>query len=185
MPILQLLFVARDHRDDNNRLIQLKLKHLACNTTYHVYEPLQEYRKSCPWILIISRGVHTHPIPISQKTPPRLRSVLMMVLRSLDMDLADLTPRRFLRHPIVKAFLRSLLPDITQPTLSDLHISFANRSHLKHYIDQIKNELFPKGTGWEGTPFLCRYFHFESCLKLLSERYSSSQTMSRCRSTKV
>lgn len=79
-----------------------------------------------------------------------------MVLRSLDMDLADLTPRRFLRHPIVKAFLRSLLPDITQPTLSDLHISFANRSHLKHYIDQIKNELFPKGTGWEGTtPFLC------------------------------
>jgi hypothetical protein len=43
------------------------------------------------------------------------------------------------------------LPKITIPLLSDLHISLANRSHLKAYIRRARQDSFPEGTGWKGT----------------------------------
>lgn len=36
------------------------------------------------------------------------------------------------------------------PTLSDLHVSLANRAHLGAYIEKSKETHFPAGTGWEG-----------------------------------
>ncbi|KAJ7803088.1 hypothetical protein B0H14DRAFT_2184709, partial [Mycena olivaceomarginata] len=58
--------------------------------------------------------------------------------------------RRFLRNPIVKSYLAAKFPLILAPTLSDVHISLANRSHLKAYIDQVRKALFPHGTDWKG-----------------------------------
>ncbi|KAG6820196.1 hypothetical protein H0H92_001964, partial [Tricholoma furcatifolium] len=43
-----------------------------------------------------------------------------------------------------------MLPEVPSPTLSDLHVSLANRERLKYYIDEVKKERFPLGTGWEG-----------------------------------
>ncbi|KAJ7110250.1 hypothetical protein C8R43DRAFT_904473, partial [Mycena crocata] len=61
-----------------------------------------------------------------------------------------LTPRRFIRHPIVKSFLQQRFPKINAPTLIELHTSLANRAHLKSYITQAKADLFPYGTSWKG-----------------------------------
>ncbi|KAF8218547.1 hypothetical protein L208DRAFT_1350368, partial [Tricholoma matsutake] len=65
-------------------------------------------------------------------------------------DLPDLTSWRFLQHAVLRAYLSTCFPEIAVPTLSDLHISLANRSHLKSYIKIAKEEHFPAGTGWEG-----------------------------------
>ncbi|PPQ84978.1 hypothetical protein CVT25_010531 [Psilocybe cyanescens] len=147
----------RDHRDEKQQLAQLKMCRLECKVKVHVYEPLPEYRHSCPWTLVVCRGIHTHPIPIPQKTPPSIRAEVVKLLKSLDNDLADLTPRRFIRHPITKSYLISRFPSVILPSLSSLHISLANRSHLKYYIDEVKQELFPAGTGWEGICHLKDY----------------------------
>ncbi|KAJ7776748.1 hypothetical protein B0H14DRAFT_2401533, partial [Mycena olivaceomarginata] len=83
-------------------------------------------------------------------TPSHIRSKLMDLLKDLDDDLPDLTPRRLLRHPIIKVFLSKSLPTLFNPTLADWHVSLANRSHLKAYIRQAREFHYPFGTGWRG-----------------------------------
>lgn len=142
--------LAHDHRDDEWHLVQPQLVQLPCDVKFVAYQPIEEFRTACPYILVISSGVHTHPIPLPEKTPTRVRQEVFNLLESLDGDLPDLTPRRFLRHSAVKSYLRRRFPDILNPTLIELHASLANRSHLKAYITAAKTDLFPSGTGWKG-----------------------------------
>lgn len=124
---------------------------LSCKTKFRIFEPCEDYRDACPYILVTICGKHPHPIPLPQKTPPAVRSKIFQLLERLDEDLPDLTPRKFLRHPIVKSYLRECFPDpLRIPTLIDLHVSLANRAHLDSYITQAKATHFPAGTGWEG-----------------------------------
>ncbi|KAJ7747876.1 hypothetical protein B0H14DRAFT_2541606 [Mycena olivaceomarginata] len=146
----QRLYCPHDHRDDEWHLVQPQLVQLPCDVKFVTYQPIEEFRTACPYILVISSGVHTHPIPLPEKTPTRVRQEVFNLLESLDGDLPDLTPRRFLRHPTVKSYPRRRFPDILNPTLIELHASLANRSHLKAYITAAKTDLFPSGTGWKG-----------------------------------
>ena len=141
---------AFDHRNDIGELDQPLMKRLECSVRFRVYEPLEEFRADCPYILITSFGAHSHPIPLPTKTPPTVRTQIFELLEELSEDLPDITPRRFLRHPLVRSFLASKFPQIPRPTLSDLHISLSNRSHVKAYIKQVKDIHCPLGTGWRG-----------------------------------
>lgn len=123
---------------------------LSCGTKFRTFEPLEEYRRECPYIFVTIKGEHPHPIPLPQKTPPVIRSEIFNLLANLEEDLPDLTTRRFLRHSTTKAYLRRRFPGIPQPTLIDLHVSLANRDHLRSYIERAKAKYFPAGTGWEG-----------------------------------
>lgn len=123
---------------------------LCCYSTFRCFEPLEEYRRACPQILIVCRGAHIHPVPLPSKTPPSIRTEIFELLQSLDQDLPDLTARRFLRHPITQAYLRKRFPYINSPCLADLHISLTNRSHINMYISQVQERCFPFGTGWRG-----------------------------------
>lgn len=136
------------------------MQQLDCGVIFKIYEPLPEYREQCPWALVVSSGIHTHPIPIPSKTPPLIRSEILTLLRSIETDLPDLTPRRFLRHPTLKAYLYQRLPGIHNPMISDIHPSLANRDHLRVYIDLVREEIYPKGTGWEGMCYTGRYLIF-------------------------
>ncbi|KAJ6486646.1 hypothetical protein C8R45DRAFT_930279 [Mycena sanguinolenta] len=137
-----------EHRDSENKFFQPLLVHLECKCRFRIYEPQKEYRASCPYILVISHGLHTHPIPLPEKTPPKIRSQIFKLLEGLREDLPDITPRSFLRHPTAILPARKY-PDIQTPTLSHLHSSLANRAHLGAYIDQAKKIHFPKGTDWK------------------------------------
>lgn len=123
---------------------------VQCKSTFRVYEPLEPYRSACPKVLVVCRGPHTHPIPQPLKTPPIVRLRVFRLLEKLGTDLADLTPRRFLRHSILSAHLREAFPHNPYPTPSDLHVSLSNREHLRVYILNAQNKAFPEGTGWEG-----------------------------------
>lgn len=144
-------FLANEHRGLDGMIIPQAMTHLKCNSKISMFEPLRSYRNACPMVLVICHGEHSHPIPLPAKTPPFIRSEILKMLRQLDLDLPDMTPRRFLRHGVVRTWLQGLLPQIPNPTLSDLHISLSNREHLRSYIKQAKEELFPFGTGWDGT----------------------------------
>ncbi|KAI0362906.1 hypothetical protein BV20DRAFT_1075618 [Pilatotrama ljubarskyi] len=73
-----------------------------------------------------------------------------LIPQEMARDLPDLTPRRLLRHPVLHSRLRELLPALPYPSLSDLHISLANREHLRSYLKDAKEKAFPFGTGWDG-----------------------------------
>lgn len=138
--------------------------HQRCRCKFRVFEPLPEYRESCPRILVVCHGEHQHPIPLPSKTPPAIRSEIFSLLEAVEQDLPDLTPRRLIRHPATIAFLRQRLPHIHNPTLSDLHPSLANRDHIRTYILKAQEDIFPAGTGWKGNPFPPIFF----CLSLLT-----------------
>lgn len=148
--LLNSKVAARSHRTEYGLLQQLEMLRLPCECRFVLFEPLTAYRKVCPFALLVVHGAHHHPIPLPTKTPPRIRKQLVNFLSTLAEELADLTPRRLLRHPALHSFLKSEVPDTSSPTLSDLHISLANRAHLKHYITEVKQQCFPVGTGWEG-----------------------------------
>ncbi|KAJ6453265.1 hypothetical protein DFH09DRAFT_964017 [Mycena vulgaris] len=139
-----------EHRDETGNLALLPMKHLECRSKFRVFEPFEEFRNECSWVLVVCHGAHTHPIPLPMKTPPHVRDEIFELLKTLDHDLPDLTPRRFLRHPATDAFLRKRLPGVLSPTLLDLHSSFGNRDHIRAYILQAQENIFPKGTGWDG-----------------------------------
>lgn len=141
---------AIPHRDEEGNLRQAEMKRLPCKCKYMEYEPFEEYRSICPYVLVTSKGPHTHPVPLPIKTPPAVRSQITSLLQDMNWELADMTPRSFLRHPGVKLHLQRLFPHHSCPTLSDLHISLANKEHLKTYIEKVKMESFPMGTSWQG-----------------------------------
>ncbi|KAJ6455123.1 hypothetical protein C8R47DRAFT_1251161 [Mycena vitilis] len=145
----QRAICPHDHRDKDGYLLQPLMQHLKCSVKFRVFEPHDKYRTICPYVLITSSGRHTHPIPLPTQTPPTIRTQILRLLEDLGEDIPDITPRRFLRHPIVKTFLANKFPHIPHPTLSHLHVSLANRSHIKAYIKQIKEIHCPSGTGWE------------------------------------
>lgn len=130
---------------------QPRLISLKCTCRFREYEPLEEYRAACPYFLVTSKGPHSHPIPLPEKTPTTVKVELGKLFKKLGVDLADIMPRKFLRHPIVQSYLSARYPLLRNPMLSDLHISLSNRSHLKVYLDTAKKTHFPEGTGWKGT----------------------------------
>lgn len=135
---------------------------LRCSSLFRVYQPLEEYRTVCSKVLVVCSGQHTHPIPLPTKTPPHIRNEIFNILRHMDYDLPDLTPRRFLRHPSLLKYVESQLSNCHHPTLTDVHISLANRDHLRSYITHVQKLSFPLGTGWRGVYLAndwMRWFH--------------------------
>ena len=158
MNYLTCMSIASNHCGDDHELFQPELVIIPCCARFCTFEPLPEYRSVCPYALVVASGAHSHPIPLPIKTPPIIRDEIFDLLESLGGDLADMTPRRFLRHMTVQSFLRKRLPDVVVPVLSDLHISLANKSHVRAYIWQARKASFPEGTGWKGTS-LCKSNH--------------------------
>ncbi|KAJ3925577.1 MAG: hypothetical protein NXY57DRAFT_967582 [Lentinula lateritia] len=142
------------HRDTKGVLKQPRMKQVQCSCIFREYEPVAEFRTTCPYILVTSKGPHSHPIPLPEKTPHAVKVELYDLIKRLDIEMADITPRQFLGHPIVKSYLTSRFPLLHNPMLSDLHISLSNRSHLRVYIEAIKAQYFPSGTGWKGLEYL-------------------------------
>ncbi|KAF7372822.1 hypothetical protein MSAN_00488200 [Mycena sanguinolenta] len=143
-----------EHRDENGNLALLEMQHLECKSKFRIFEPFEEQREICPYILVVCHGAHTHPIPLPTKTSPGIRDEIFARLSTLDHDLPDLTPRRFLRHPTTNVFLQKRLPGVINPTLLDLHSSLGNCDHIRTYILQAQENIFPDGTGWEGLLYL-------------------------------
>ncbi|KAK7032463.1 hypothetical protein VNI00_013021 [Paramarasmius palmivorus] len=141
----------RVHRDPNTGFLYSPLmEKTKCGVKFHVYTPVEELRDQFPYTLMIVRGTHYHPIPLPTKTPPRLREQIFDLLGSMSEELSELTPRRFIRHPIACAHLKKVFPNNPNATFGNLHPSLSNHSHLASFIKAVKSEVFPKGTGWEG-----------------------------------
>ncbi|KAJ6627414.1 hypothetical protein B0H10DRAFT_1779384 [Mycena sp. CBHHK59/15] len=137
---LIIFLLAISHRDENKGLGQILLQQLSCRSKFRVFEPVAEFQTICPFVLIIANGDHPHPVPLPMKTPPKIHAALMELLESLGEDLPDITPRRFIQHPLVKAFLAWMFPSLICPTLADWHA----------YIKQAREQHYPFGPDWAG-----------------------------------
>ncbi|KAK0492454.1 hypothetical protein EDD18DRAFT_1108843 [Armillaria luteobubalina] len=92
---------------------------------------------------------HTHPIPLPTTTPVQIKAEIKALICSLEHELADMTPRRFCRHPAVINRVKELCPAVEEPTVVHLHPSLANLDHIASYIHTEVKAALPHGTGWD------------------------------------
>ena len=124
------------------------LRHLPCSTRFRILIPKD--LDACPRIIVLSRGPHTHHIPIPSHLPLYIREILRDLLFRLGEDLASATPRRIMQHSVIRAGIVQLLPDLRAPTLGDLHPSLFNKDVLAGEINVVRKIAFPHGMDIEG-----------------------------------
>ena len=52
--------------------------------------------EKCPYVILISRGVHSHPPPPPDRVPITIRSRLQDLIRQANGDTANVTPTQIL-----------------------------------------------------------------------------------------
>ncbi|KAG9033587.1 hypothetical protein FRB95_014665 [Tulasnella sp. JGI-2019a] len=80
------------------------LHRIPCAAKFIMYIPLD--LNICPNVAILCQHEHPHPIPTPSKTPPAVACAILDTLLSMGSDVATLTPRRFMQHPVTRAMLR-------------------------------------------------------------------------------
>ncbi|KAJ7652908.1 hypothetical protein B0H17DRAFT_1147298 [Mycena rosella] len=144
------------HRPETGRLARGVLERPKgnCGATFDIYTPYE--LADCPRVVIVCRNPHSHPDPHPVKTPPPLLEVFRSLLLELDWKLADATPRKLMIDSGFMGNLRRALGwnKPFDPPLAALHPSFGNLDHVRRYIDELRDILFPSGTGFEGAQLL-------------------------------
>jgi len=145
--------LASWHRGPNGILTRgalIREEHCPCR--FEIYYPYD--LEKCPKILLVSRSSHSHPNPPPSKTPKPIIRVFHTLLDSLSWRLAATTPRRILLDSAFMNGLRGILSwpkdSIRDPSLADLHPSFANNDLTERLISTLRDECYPNGTGFEG-----------------------------------
>ncbi|KAL4073507.1 hypothetical protein J3A83DRAFT_4399834 [Scleroderma citrinum] len=98
--------------------------------------------KKIPVVVVICKSPHLHPAPAPLMTPPAIVAIFKELLLDMNWGLADATP-----HCIM---LNSGFISQSSPTLSDLHLSFANLDHVCRLINTLQAEKYPNGTSFKG-----------------------------------
>ncbi|KAK0493169.1 hypothetical protein EDD18DRAFT_1078941 [Armillaria luteobubalina] len=137
-------------------MLMTEMVRLSCSSRFTVIRPEDGYWKECPKILLICHSPHTHPIPLPTTTPVQIKVEIKALIRSLEHELADMTPRRFCRHPAVINWVKELCPAVEEPTVAHLHPSLANLDHIASYIHTEVKAALPHGTGWDGVAHMKR-----------------------------
>lgn len=67
---------------------------LDCNVKFYKWEPLD--LDACPYIVLVTKGVHTHPPPPSHSIPESIKGQLRKIIELSNENLEDVTPRKLI-----------------------------------------------------------------------------------------
>ncbi|KAK0217201.1 hypothetical protein IW262DRAFT_1276467 [Armillaria fumosa] len=146
----------RHRTSSKGDMLMTEMVRLPCSSRFTVVRPEDGYWEECPKILLLCHSPHTHPIPLPTTTPVQIKAEIKALIRSLEHELADMTPWRFCRHPAVINRVKELCPAVEEPTVAHLHPSLANLNHIASYIHTEVKAALPHGTGWEGVAHMKR-----------------------------
>ncbi|CAG8646134.1 6308_t:CDS:2, partial [Cetraspora pellucida] len=119
----------------NNQIIKAKIINKG-NCPVKFYHIIPNNLAECPFIVMISIGIHNHPPPPAIKTPRNIIENLQTIIYN-EYDL-DLTARKLLTRPMIKMYLQG-------KPLSSIHSSLNNQSRLNYLIEKNKRSKYPFG----------------------------------------
>ncbi|KAF8583771.1 hypothetical protein K439DRAFT_1647130 [Ramaria rubella] len=128
------IILAIWHQNSNGVLTQGSMDHTTpCPAMFKFYYPYDI--DHCPSILLIS-----------------VLDVFNQLLEGLGWKLADATPHQIILDLGFVNSLRKALGwrDPCDPTLGNLHPSLSNTDHTARYINKLRHDCYPLGTGLEG-----------------------------------
>jgi hypothetical protein len=88
-----LLLIAYPH-SAGNTIKQGSIIRKGCDVKYYKIVPADI--ESCPYMIIVSKGIHTHPPPPPNHVPNAIRSRLQELIYQANTDTMDITPTRII-----------------------------------------------------------------------------------------
>ncbi|GBC31112.2 hypothetical protein GLOIN_2v1866968 [Rhizophagus irregularis DAOM 181602=DAOM 197198] len=131
------------HRSENT-ITQGKLMKKLCEVRFSKLIPVDI--KSCPFVILTSKGIHTHPPPPPNQVPVTIRTRLQELIHQANNDNTDVTPTHIITGNLIKTYFGV-------EYLSDIHASLNNTDRLRYYIDKIQKEIHPQGQGLLGVVY--------------------------------
>ncbi|EXX69589.1 hypothetical protein RirG_094700 [Rhizophagus irregularis DAOM 197198w] len=119
----------------------LPLVKIGCNVIFHKYEPLD--LKSCPYIVMVVKNTHSHPLPPPHRIPGHLQENVKNLIKNSNDLLSDTTSRKLISGPLIKAVFGEVV-------LSDIHASMNNIDKLRNIVMKEQKLLHPHGQGIMG-----------------------------------
>ncbi|POG59122.1 hypothetical protein GLOIN_2v1789505 [Rhizophagus irregularis DAOM 181602=DAOM 197198] len=137
------IYCPHPHRSENT-ITQGKLMKKLCEVRFSKLIPVDI--KSCPFVILISKGIHTHPPPPPNQVPVTIRTRLQELIHQANNDNTDVTPTHIITGNLIKTYFGV-------EYLSDIHASLNNTDRLRYYIDKIQKEIHPQGQGLLGVVY--------------------------------
>jgi hypothetical protein len=78
---------------------KLQLQKLSCNVKFYKWEPLD--LNICPYVVLVVKGVHSHPPPSPHSIPKTVKDQLQKIIESSNQNLEDVTPRKLISGKLV------------------------------------------------------------------------------------
>jgi hypothetical protein len=88
-----MIIIAHPHRAGNT-VKQGPIIRRTCGVKYSKIVPLDI--EKCPYVILISRGIHSHPPPPPSRVPITVRVRLQELIRQANDDTTDVTPTRII-----------------------------------------------------------------------------------------
>jgi hypothetical protein len=77
-----------------NTIRQGSIVQKKCGVKYSKIIPIDT--ENCPYIILVSKGIHSHPPPPPNHVPITIRSRLQELIHQADTDATDITPTRII-----------------------------------------------------------------------------------------
>ncbi|CAB4403556.1 unnamed protein product [Rhizophagus irregularis] len=108
----------------------------SCGVKYSKLIPLD--LNKCPYIILVSRGIHSHSPPPPSRVPISIHNRLQELINQANSDTIDVNPTYILTGNLIKTYFGI-------EYLAEVHASLNNADHLRYYVDKIQKEIHPQG----------------------------------------
>ncbi|RHZ81222.1 hypothetical protein Glove_122g77 [Diversispora epigaea] len=116
----------------------------TCNVKYLKLIPLDI--KKCPYMILVSRRIHSHPPPPPNRVPITIRDRLQELIHQANNNTGDVTPTRIISGNLIKTYFGT-------EYLAEVHVSLNNADRLRYHVDKIQKKINPQGTDLLGVVY--------------------------------
>ncbi|CAB4396483.1 unnamed protein product [Rhizophagus irregularis] len=132
------------HQYTNGGMEEGKIIKKGCNVIFYKLIPYD--LEKTPYVILVSKGIHTHPPPPPERTPQEVTYKLKVMIETAHEDLIDISPRKLISSNLIKATFGT-------DYLSQVHASLNDIDKLRRLISKVQKEHNPYGQGILGLTY--------------------------------
>ncbi|CAG8579137.1 7905_t:CDS:10, partial [Cetraspora pellucida] len=132
------------HRYSDNTVQEGSIIKHQCDVKYYKIIPYNI--KECPYVILISKGIHKHSPPPSTKVPNEITNKLKDIIKEASEELVNITPRKLVSSNLIKA-------TFGVNYLSQIHASLNNINKLRRLVSKVQKIHHPFGQGLLGLTY--------------------------------
>ncbi|CAG8516839.1 13496_t:CDS:10 [Cetraspora pellucida] len=132
------------HKNSDNSFQEGKIIKMNCGVKFHKIIPFD--LKKTPYIILVCKGIHSHPPPPPQEVPLDIMNKLKTLIKSSSEQFVDITVRKLISNNLIKAVFG-------KDYLSEVHASLNNMDKLRRLVAKVQKSKHPYGQGILGLTY--------------------------------